>query len=225
MEMTFENIDTTGLNPQRAERVRLVCFESGRSLLKHPQMGPLLERFFSERAGLLPHVEEVAFFATLIASNLDWGSKRILSTISSSAILHDLWALEATLPPETGALLLHSDDDPLYRAHPEKTYEIVSKSGLDVSVAQVIYQHHEFNNGTGFPNKLTRNRIYPLSKILSFTEDYLLACARENLSPKEGLKPYFKSTNHLELFDHDVIRSFLYLYAKDTHYTPPETQA
>ena len=50
--------------------------------------------------------------------------------------------------------------------HSEAGYKIVDSACLDGQVAQIIYQHHERCDGSGYPRGLSGKELLPESKVL-----------------------------------------------------------
>ncbi len=59
-----------------------------------------------------------------------------------------------------------------YTKHTEFGYNILMQSKLFKNVAEIVYQHHEKLDGSGFPKHLTKDNIHPAAKIIVVVDYY-----------------------------------------------------
>ena len=72
----------------------------------------------------------------------------------------------------------------LYQQHPELGVKVVEKNKLiNNSVKQIILQHHECYNGTGFPNQLKGQQVSTLGNILCLVDDFVHLMIKTKKSP------------------------------------------
>lgn len=57
-----------------------------------------------------------------------------------------------------------------YTQHPELGMQIIEPYKLLSNIGEIIFQHHERLDGSGFPKQLTRERIHPVAKIISVVD-------------------------------------------------------
>ncbi|WP_022850749.1 HD-GYP domain-containing protein [Limisalsivibrio acetivorans] len=99
------------------------------------------------------------------------------------------------------------------KKHPELGYDIVKKSGRNVSedVLVSILQHHEKADGTGYPGGLYGRQISSFAKIVSIADVYDAITSdrvyNQRRSPSEALKLIFSgSGTH---FDKTLVKFFI----------------
>ncbi|MBN1356626.1 response regulator [bacterium] len=115
------------------------------------------------------HSERVAYFSMLIADRLGMNmtDKRSLWT---AAILHDLGKIGT---PE-GILNKASDLDhselEIVRNHPVIGADIIRSVPLLKHIAPIVLHHHEWYDGNGYPDGLSRDQIPLGSRILSIAD-------------------------------------------------------
>ncbi len=90
-----------------------------------------------------------------------------------AALLHDVGML--FLPPE---LLLKDGkltekERVLLESHPSVSYERVRRWGESYEATQVALQHHEEWNGTGYPGKLSGEKLHPWSRIAAVAINFV----------------------------------------------------
>jgi cyclic di-GMP phosphodiesterase len=115
------------------------------------------------------HSSRVNFYANLIAQNLDLHQEE-LEDLQIGALLHDIGkiGIENKVIFKEGKF----DDRELQmaRRHPEMGVELVAPIGLSPQVTSVIRHHHEFFDGTGYPDGLKGEAIPLLARIVSLAE-------------------------------------------------------
>jgi len=115
------------------------------------------------------HSSRVNFYANLIAQKLNL-SQEELDDLQIGALLHDIGKIGI----ENKVILKGEkfDDRELQmaRRHPEMGVELVAPIGLSARVTSVIRHHHEFFDGTGYPDGLKEEAIPLLARIVSLAE-------------------------------------------------------
>ena len=90
---------------------------------------------------------------------------------------------------------LNRAEQAIVEQHCQWGVEAVHRAGLEVAVLKVIAQHHEMCDGTGYPHKLSIDKIDPLARILALVNTYDNYCNKINsaqsLTPHEGLALMF----------------------------------
>ena len=110
---------------------------------------------------VLLHGTTVAYLALLLGMKLDAYIIRErprvpahlamdLTQLGVGCLLHDIGKLQ--LPPELRSFRLSAQDrgDPLWQQHTEAGFDMV-QGGLDPTAAQVVLNHHQHFDGSGFP--------------------------------------------------------------------------
>jgi putative nucleotidyltransferase with HDIG domain len=72
--------------------------------------------------------------------------------------------------------------------HCQSSAEMVMQAGLPERVAQIILQHHECMDGSGYPNGLKGEEIDPLARVLGLVNAYDRLC--NPASHQEAMTPY-----------------------------------
>jgi len=99
--------------------------------------------------------------------------------------------------------------------HPQKGVEILEKNKFNNKIVKrIVLEHHEFIDGTGFPNSLESDEISQFSQIVTIanTFDNLCSSDGENFSTFESLK-YMKS-KILSKLNAQALNSFILMFKK-----------
>jgi len=99
-----------------------------------------------------------------------------------------------------------------YQQHVVYGLELAAKlPDLPHGALEVIAQHHEMADGSGFPGKLTANRIGRLGRIVAIANTYDDYCNRLNpaeaMTPAEALARMFRRER--EKFDAELLQHFI----------------
>jgi len=134
-----------------------------------------------------------------------------LHTLGLAGLLHDIGKID--LP----ALVRYRDADmsaahlKVYREHVGRSLAWGKHMGLAAPVLQVIAQHHEYADGSGFPQGLRAEQIGTASSILALVNHYDSLCNPHNplhaVTPHEALSILF--AKHKAQHEHRTLSAFI----------------
>lgn len=132
------------------------------------------------------HSLQVGLLSYYIATWLGH-SKAERYEISRAGYLHDIGKSQINpfILNHSGSLTTEEAED--LKRHTTYGYEIIMKSMNDEKTALVALQHHEFEDGSGYPNMLYKNDLHPYTLIVAVANTYVgMTSVRAN-QPKQGL--------------------------------------
>lgn len=145
--------------------VNIIRNESFKTLCKTGKGSKI--RFMGEYE--LCHPLNVAVIACLIAKKLDY-TPRAMDELILGALLHDIGKLEINLDGESAILSTNEDE---MREHTVLGYKmILEKFGLSESIAKIALEHHENNDGSGYPKGLSNDFISEYAQIINVANYY-----------------------------------------------------
>jgi len=115
------------------------------------------------------HVRHVANIAQMIAKELGWDENRLLG-IRLAAELHDMGKISIPLDILNKPGKLSKLEYQLVQEHVKKCYDLIKSIKFPFSLADVIYQHHERLDGSGYPRGIKKNKILPAARILAVSD-------------------------------------------------------
>ncbi len=115
------------------------------------------------------HQLRVAGLACVMAEKLGMTFSEI-ETIRIAGILHDIGKIRIPIDilNRPGGILGAEYD--LLKIHPQIGFELLSGIPFEQPIAQIVYQHHEKLDGSGYPRGITEEMILKEAKILSVAD-------------------------------------------------------
>lgn len=174
-------------NPAQARQVAVAQVEA---MVGHVDgMEEVAIRLLSEKAGqeTTLHAMNVSVLSILLGRALKFDAAQ-LSHLGLGALLHDIGKLE--LPDR---LRWRDDHAPaverrLFQGHAAHGVALGKKMGLPAEVIEVIAQHHEHADGSGYPSGLKGEQIRPLARVVALVNQYDNLCNPGN--PAQALTPH-----------------------------------
>jgi HD-GYP domain-containing protein (c-di-GMP phosphodiesterase class II)/CheY-like chemotaxis protein len=121
---------------------------------------------------LYAHSFSTAVLSYLIAKEIGWNCEPTLCRVFLAGLLHDigLREIEESIVTKNGTLLTDVEFEK-YKRHSIYGMEILNQLGdIPDDVILATYQHHEFCDGSGYPQGLKKNKISPISKLISVAD-------------------------------------------------------
>ena len=152
------------------------------------------------------HQERVAQLACAIGEEMGCSQNRI-NGIHTMALIHDIGKI--AVPSETlsksGAL--NNYEIGIIRTHPEVAFSIVRGLPFPWPVAQVILQHHERLNGSGYPQGIAGDKILLEARILSVSDVVEAMATHRPYRPALGMQKALQEIKEHRgtLYDADVV--------------------
>jgi len=160
------------------------------------------------------HPLNVAIMGGLIAKKLDLSIDKVMNIIMGG-LLHDIGKQRIDLDAQTRAELTKKEID-LIKNHTTLGYNILKEEmELPEPVCKIALEHHENNNGTGYPNGLSTDWIIIESQIINVCNYYdNLTSGKthyEVSSSKDALKVMLEIG--VEKFSPEVLYTFVHMYS------------
>lgn len=133
------------------------------------------------------HQQRVDILACAIARELGLGDKQI-EGLHIAALLHDIGKI--TLPSEYLAkpARLSHEEEAVVRCHPTVGFEILRTIHFPWPVAEIVHQHHEHLDGSGYPQSLTDDEILLEAKILTVADVVEAMSSHRPYRPSLGIE-------------------------------------
>lgn len=156
----------------------------------------ILAKLSKVNGNVADHCVNVANLSVFLAMTLGHNHLANLENIYMGALLHDYG--KAKIPPE---ILKNKDStkaNMAMRDHPIKGATALKKfKGISKPVIDIVMQHHEQENGKGYPLELKGSDIYGLAKIVSIANVFQNTLEEnQNKSEEEMYKTAIKAIEY-----------------------------
>ncbi|MGB5217174.1 MAG: HD domain-containing phosphohydrolase [Smithella sp.] len=115
------------------------------------------------------HQSQVASLACTIAAEMGLDQDTI-EGIRLAGVIHDIGKLAVPAEILTKPTRLSELEFSLIKQHPESGCEMLKHVESPWPIAQIVYQHHERINGTGYPRNLQGNEILLEARIMAVAD-------------------------------------------------------
>jgi PAS domain S-box-containing protein/putative nucleotidyltransferase with HDIG domain len=133
------------------------------------------------------HQQRVSNLARAIAHEMGL-SKDDVDAIRMAGTMHDLGKVNIPAEILSKPGQLSTIELNLVKMHPTIAYEILKKIEFPWPIAEIVYQHHERLDGSGYPRGLKGNSILLTGKILSVADVVESIASHRPYRPALGIK-------------------------------------
>jgi len=162
------------------------------------------------------HQRRVSQIACTIGREMDLAADRLYN-LRMAGTLHDLgkFAIPSDLLSKPGKLT--PQEFALIKTHPQVAYNILEPITLPGNTVQIILQHHERLNGSGYPQGLKGEEILLEARILGVADVMEAMCSHRPYRASLGLSASLDelTRNKGILYDAAVVETCLKLYGQD----------
>lgn len=165
------------------------------------------------------HSVNVCTYSLALARSIDIKSSMDLNHLGTGAILHDIGKSripESILKKPT--TLTESEMETI-RKHPQWGFELIKETDLisDESCAPII-QHHERENGSGYPSGINSDYIHRYSKIVAIADVFDAMTTERAYRSAEDTFPVLKwMFSEKQQFDGTMLEEFAKLMGPSMH--------
>lgn len=119
--------------------------------------------------GVADHEKRVADLATAIGAELGFDGER-LQGLKLAALVHDIGKIQLPAEILMRPRKLSEEEFNLVKLHAENGYHILKDIQFPWPLAEIVRQHHENFDGSGYPNGLSGEQILLEARILRVTD-------------------------------------------------------
>ncbi|MBD9363254.1 HD-GYP domain-containing protein [Methylomonas fluvii] len=156
------------------------------------------------------HSLNVTMLSLMMARDIQL-PQELVGSVGIGALFHDIGHKEIPTKILMKKEPLNQAERHLFEMHCQYGAEIGQRLGLAPAVVTIIREHHEWFDGTGYPNKLKGEAISLLSRIVVIANHYDELCNPANindaLTPHEALSTMFAKLRNK--FDQKLLQVFI----------------
>ena len=160
---------------------------------------------------LASHAAKSTIISIIIGLYLKMPNHRLIE-LGVAALLHEVGMIR--LPEETylSGRPLKTDERKAILTHPILGYNILKACDFPLAITVPVLEHHERENGTGYPRKLTGERISLYAKIIAVACSFeALSAQRPHKEAKDGYTGMMELLkNSGKQYDDTVVRALVF---------------
>lgn len=164
------------------------------------------------------HQQRVAALAVHIAQELGWDEMRI-EGLKLGALVHDIGKIAVPIEILSKPAKLLTVEFELIKIHPQEGYEILKEIDFPWPIAQMIRQHHERIDGSGYPDGLHDKEIIMEAKILGVADVVEAIASHRPYRPALGIEEAIKEIekNRGKLYDPLIVDACVKVLRKNSN--------
>lgn len=154
------------------------------------------------------HSINMSLLCMTFAYHLKW-NKEDLRILGEGGLLHDIGktAVDVRIIIKPGRLTDHEFAE--VKKHPEFSKEILARQNVNREVQNMVYEHHEYSDGSGYPRKICNGQICKHARVAAIVDMYDALttdrCYKNAIDSEDAIK---KMTEHHNKFDPELFGQF-----------------
>lgn len=210
----LEELKTQGMKPQVIDQGREIVNNIYTFVEKQDDLYKILKDFQAFDPKAYEHSFLVSVFAVAIIKQFEWQSQVTIESTALACLFHDIGKMK--LSKEVYNLRpVEMNDEQMaeYKKHPEYGLELIGNNRMITnSIKQIIIQHHEAYNGTGFPLGIKSSKILTLANIVCCADDFVHIMMDEELSPTDALKKMLINREQVARYNSMIVENFIKVF-------------
>lgn len=162
------------------------------------------------------HHERVAHLARAIADKLGLPEEE-RECIYYAALVHDMGKINVPSEILSKPGKLDPFEFELIKEHSALAYQVLHRGDLPLPLDEIILQHHERMDGSGYPNGLKGEEILPGARIIAVADVVEAMCSHRPYRPSRGIDLALEEIDQNKgiLYDEKVVDACLELFRKE----------
>ncbi|MFO7665640.1 MAG: HD-GYP domain-containing protein [Desulfobacterales bacterium] len=159
------------------------------------------------------HQRRVTDLAISIAKEMGL-PENVVAGIRMAALIHDIGKLRIPAEILNKPAKINDLEFQLVKTHPEVGYDILKNIDFPWPIADIVLQHHERMNGSGYPRKIKGPEILIEARIINVADVVEAMASHRPYRPSLGIEKSLEqiSKNRGILYDDEVVDACLRLF-------------
>ena len=218
-EKYLEQSFRQGINTKTLEQGKAIAQNIAKLVEKENHLMQHLSFYNGVNSKSPSHTFLVTIFSIAILKKFNWQSPKTIETMALACLFHDI-GLDR-LPQKLlkkSFQEMNSEEKLLYKKHPQWGVEMLSNSRIiTTTVKQIIHQHHEYYDGSGYPEGVSRNQIIIPANILSLVGDFVQKIIEYDILPYQAAK-LFLATLSPRHYHPTILKHFINLFEEELQF-------
>ncbi len=159
------------------------------------------------------HQRRVTQLACIIAEEMGLSSEQVIG-LRLAGLIHDIGKVRVPAEILTNPNELSEAERTIIQMHPSLGYDLLKTLDLPWPVADIINQHHERLNGSGYPSGLFGKDIIPEARILAVADVVEAIASHRPYRPALGINKALEEISEQKniLYDAEVVDSCIKIF-------------
>ena len=199
----------------RTEQEKIVALEEEKIKNQEQIIHSMIDMIESRDSYTAGHTKRVAYYCELIAKEMQYTQEEI-DILKKAAWLHDIGKISTPDSVLLKPRSLNNVEYELIKEHLSSGYELLRKIDQYSVIAEIMREHHEKYDGSGYPRGLKANAIMPLSRIMIVADAFDAMTTDRVYKPKKSVKVALQELKDLSAqhFHPEVVKASLIALAK-----------
>lgn len=161
------------------------------------------------------HQRRVSQLACAIAREMNLSEEQI-EAVRIAGLLHDIGKISIPTDILNKPDKLNKFELGIVRNHPQTAFEILKDVEFSQPIAEIVLQHHERIDGSGYPNGLKGNQILTEAKILAVSDVVEAMAFHRPYRPALGIAKALEeiTTNSGNLYDPEAVKACIAVFSR-----------
>lgn len=163
------------------------------------------------------HQRRVADLAVAIANEMNLHKASIMG-IRLACKVHDIGKMYIPAEILSKPSKLNEIEFSMIKVHAQAGYDVLKHIDFPWPIAQIVLQHHERLDGSGYPQGLSGNKIIPEARIVSVADVVEAMSSHRPYRPSKGIEMALEEIdrNKGKLFDTSVVEACIKLFKENS---------
>ncbi len=178
MESVYRELAENGLDESVINHVKMVNHVTLTLVAKNPRLTDLFARLVKTRPNIAEYSMMVSVISAMIGVAQEWTKPGTIEKLALGGFLHEVGRTK--LPRELldkPVSSMTKDELVIYQNHTEIGYQLLLQlKSVPEDVLDIVREHHERADGSGFPRGIKDLQMNPLAKVVAvataFCDDY-----------------------------------------------------
>lgn len=198
----------------KTQKQKIVSLEEEKIKNQEQIIHSMIDMIESRDSYTAGHTKRVAHYCELIATEMQY-SKEEIKVLKKAAWLHDIGKISTPDSVLLKPSKLSRVEYRLIQEHLTSGYELLNKIDEYRVIADIMREHHEKYDGSGYPRGLKADEIMPLSRIMIVADAFDAMTTNRVYKHKKSLKEALQELQDLsaEQFHPEVVEVSLRVLA------------
>lgn len=196
----YEEKDIVYLKDNLAKVVEFIKLDG--NLLKYTY------QWMTSKNNRLNHSMSLVCLCLLLAKEKGIEDSQLIEKLTVASFFHEIGMNKIPAHIQSKDIIYLTEEEfSVYKKHPILGADMLKGfNTISGEIIQIIEQHHERADGSGFPHKKSVSEINPIALIIGITDEFL-HLIRLNDSNKEKIKSAMSAISEIEKLEHKFIKS------------------